>query len=164
MVVGGALLVSTMFIQTGPGSILLGLTGQFLGFLLLALGTLPASPSTPGAGRWVALSGSLVWLLSWWWRLFGAWFIPIPLWAWASIAAAVYAVAALVYFSRGGVAGGVFSAVLAVGSVLSAIPLILNPVFAPVYTDLGIAVGAISAATVSLLTHASHRGSRGSVR
>lgn len=157
MVVGGAILVSTVFIQAGPGSILLGLTGQFLGFLLLALGTLPASPSTSRTGRWLAFSGSLIWFLSWSWPLFGGWFIPISLWVWASIAAAVYLLAAVVYFSRGGVGGGVFSAILAVGSVASAIPPYLDPVFAPAYTYLGIALGAISAAAIALLTRANRR-------
>jgi len=90
MMAGGVILASTIFIQAGPGSIVLGLTGQFLGFLLLALGTLPASPSTSLAGGISAFSGSLIWLLSWSWPLFGGWFIPIPIWVWASVAAAVY--------------------------------------------------------------------------
>lgn len=157
MVVGGVILVSTLFIQSGPGSILVGLTSQFLGFLLLAIGTLPASPSTSRAGRWLAFSGSLIWLLSWSWPLSGGWFIPISLWIWASIAAVVYLAAAVVYFSRGGVGGGIFSAILAIGSVGSAIPPYLSPVFAPTYTYLGVAVGAVCAAVVALLTRTNRR-------
>ncbi|KAA0960697.1 hypothetical protein FQ142_07325 [Microbacterium sp. ANT_H45B] len=157
MVAGGVILVATLFIQPGPGSILVGFTSQLLGFLLLAIGTLLVSPSTSRAGRWLAFSGSLIWLISWSWPLFGGWFIPISIWAWACIAAFVYLIAAVVYFSRGGVIGGIFSAILAVGSVGSAIPSYLSPIFAPTNTYLGIALGAVCAAVVSWVTHKNRR-------